>query len=74
MAAIKNSAISQGFVDPGSSTNAIGRYKAARDLIGYIQGYGQNFNIHLSSTKGKFQDIFNESIINIDKKEFFIVI
>lgn len=54
MAAIKNSAISQEFVDPGSSVNAIGRYEAARDPIGRIQGYGQNLDIHLSSMKGKF--------------------
>lgn len=70
MAAIKNSAISQGFVDPGSSTNAIGRYQAARLPIGRIQGYGQNFNIHLSSTKAKFSYVFQ--ITTSDNNKIFI--
>lgn len=65
MAAIKNSAISQGFVDPGSSTNTIGRYEAAGYLIGRYQGYGQNFNIHLSSTKAKFSDFCRMKTINM---------
>lgn len=60
MAAIKNSAISQGFVDPGSPKNAIGCYKAARQPIGCIQGYGQNFRVHLSSMKAKFSSFFSK--------------
>lgn len=44
----QNSAISQGFVDPGGPTFFIGCRNEARVPIGPIQGYGHHIDVHLS--------------------------